>query len=83
MRFKPLCGVIAFVLLPILNLRAQSIYQLVVFGDSLSDNGTPPLRLLLSVKQRATMRSTPLPMGRTPFLQQTPPSDSGSISLRR
>ena len=39
MRFHPLCAAAALLMLSLQPLPAGSIYQLVVFGDSLSDNG--------------------------------------------
>ena len=39
MRFTPLLAALALLLPPVSSLQAQSIYHLVVFGDSLSDNG--------------------------------------------
>ncbi len=39
MRFNPVYGTIALLVMPMQSLYPQSISQLVVFGDSLSDNG--------------------------------------------
>lgn len=39
MRLNPLYGALVLLALPMQSLQAQSIYHLVVFGDSLSDNG--------------------------------------------
>lgn len=39
MRFNPLYAIVVAFVMPMQPLHAQSIYQLVVFGDSLSDNG--------------------------------------------
>jgi len=39
MLFKRICATIAFLALPLESIYAASPYQLVVFGDSLSDNG--------------------------------------------
>lgn len=39
MRLNPLCLTVLLVVAPMQSLHSQSIYQLVVFGDSLSDNG--------------------------------------------
>jgi phospholipase/lecithinase/hemolysin len=76
MRFYALYAAIALIALPVPSLPATSIYQLVVFGDSLSDNGNAAAALASVGKTLGNYSANAFTDG-----PQTLPATSGPYGL--
>ena len=76
MRFNPVYATVVLLALPIQSLHAESIYQLVVFGDSLSDNGNAAAALAATGTTLGNYAANAFTDG-----PQTSPATSGPYGL--
>jgi phospholipase/lecithinase/hemolysin len=76
MRFNPLCAVLTFFVLSLPTLYSQSVSKVVVFGDSLSDNGNAAAALASVGKTLGNYAANALTDG-----PSTVPATSGPYGL--